>query len=178
MFQYLWDLRWDKIEGISITLTLLVVLRTYLRSKKIERMDFYFRIKKDFYSEKSVLFSDSVWEHTIFMDEFNGRPYLRYTKQDGIVETLELDLLDNLEDLNLFYNDGLISMKLLYEGFGTIIVNVGNNNIVEGFINRLREVDGDNEYYTGVSILFKKVEKYRRNKDKILYKIYYNIISI
>ena len=173
MLHYLWNLEWDKIEGISITLTLLVVLRTYLRSKKIEKMDFYFRIKNDLYSDGSKLLSGSIWEGTILMEEENGRPYLKYTVTENNVQInnkLSLDLLDNLEDLYLFYDDGLISKRLLYEGFGTVIIKTGDNIVVNEFLNRLRVVDGDEDYYTGLGKLVKVVKEYQKNKKKLIYK--------
>ena len=178
MLHYLWNLDWHKIEGISITLTLLVVLRTYLRSKKIEKMDFYFRIKKDFYSDASVLFSESIWQRTILMEEENERPCLKYTVTENGVPAnrkLSLDLLDNLEDLYLFYNDGLISKKLLYEGFGAIIVKAENTPVVTEFINRLRAVDEEQEYYRGLRNLNKVVVRYKRNKNKLIYKLIYKL---
>lgn len=175
------EINWKEISDICVSLSLIVGVITYIKSKKIERMDFYFRIKKDFYSENCREFSQSIWEKTIFFEMYKGRPRLNYrVRVNNVIRSkvLSIDLLDTIEDLSFFYKDGLISKKLLYDGFGTVILITRRNHSVKRFIKLLKETDGilGEDYYTGLEKLYeviktielKKIKKSRRRRRNLL----------
>jgi hypothetical protein len=149
---------YQDISSICVCITLVIGLGTYLRSVKMNRMDFYFKIKNDFYSDESKLLSKCIREGTVKSKTENEIPYLTYDKineKDNNKEEVELklDLLDSIEDLYLFYGDGLISKRHLIEGFGETITQTYKNDDIQNFIfvKNKNKVDGD--IYVGLKKL-------------------------
>jgi len=166
MLHQIWGFDWTKISFISITISVLIGLRSYLRSVKINKMDFYFRIKDDFDSDESKNFIGSIIDKTIFLkDEVQG-PVLKYIDNE-VVHELGTKLLDSIEDLCIFYKDGFISLKYIVHGFGDVIEKTEKSQIVVDYITQLRKRNHDQQLYTGLFDLQKAIKKYPKWHHKL-----------
>lgn len=82
-------------------------------------------------------------------------------------DKLKRGLLDILEDLSKFYQDGLISIESVDTGFGYIVLYVGNNSEVRKFIKDLRKYSPN--LYIGIEILYLKILQFNNEEFRKKY---------
>ena len=165
---------WKILESVSICLTFLLgifsiryVIKEYKRNNNqneraivIDEMNFYYKLKKEFRSERSVDFTTAILDGSIVYEEEQTEeglvPFLRFDN-NGQITDLKLDCLDNIEDIYLFYKRGAIKKDLIDEGFGSIISLCEECIPVQQFISQLRILRESQELYTGLHLLYEEL---------------------
>lgn len=142
----------------------------FKRLVKTNKLDLYYRLKNDFYSDRSQKLSGAIVDDNLILEVIDNRPIIKKKIKDEtgkeILEELSIDLLDHLDDLYFFYREGLTNLKHIDQGYGTIIKKTHLNKVIRDFIEKLRAVDGEPEYYIGVEKLYYLIVN--RNSGKSL----------
>ena len=79
---------------------------------------------------------------------------------------LKEHLLDNFEDLALFYEDGLVEISKINSGFGAKILVLGNCALVREFISQTRDQESD-ELYKGFETLYNKIYEISNPNERL-----------
>lgn len=79
---------------------------------------------------------------------------------------LKEHLLDNFEDLALFYEDGLVEISKINSGFGAKILVLGNCTLVREFISQTRNQESD-ELYKGFETLYNKIYEISNPNERL-----------
>ena len=164
---------WDKLESVSITLTFLVSSLTlfviyreykkhqedYKRKVEIEEIDLYLKIKSGFLTTESKLLMYSILEDNIQLVEIK-KDFKVLTRKDkkGEDEILQIDLLQRVEDLYFFISKNKISIELIDQGFGSTIIGLYKNKVIQEFIEYVKR--DDPKIYTEFKKLYYLIKEY------------------
>lgn len=146
---------WNSVISILTLGTLIVTYRQLRRSSKIQEIDIYFKIKEEFKSNNSVQLIECIIDNKIGLSSIQlDIPKLIDTRIEHEDVFLKNDLLDHIEDLSIFYDRGLISKKLITEGYGTIIIKTYECEMIKLYIDKVRNYYNDKYLYEGLQKLY------------------------
>lgn len=155
IFSIFWNFDWVKISSIFLIIGGIYAILQYRQSVKNSSYGVYHTIKNEIYGEESKVMSKAIRNNNIEYHDNNEKPILRFKDNK---ENINIDLLHNLEDLYLYYEDGLISKKYIMYGFSLLIIKVKENKEVEKFIIALRKKENDPKLYFGIDRLYDLVK--------------------
>lgn len=160
---------WKILESISISLTfivscltLIVIYREYKKHKedfhrkvKIEQLDLYLKLKSEVLSQNSKLLMFSILEKNIhIVDNENGLKVLVRHNKGGTSTILEIDLLQRIDDIYYFYEQGLLTLEDINQGYSSTIIRLWSNQVIKNFVSYVRERENDQEIFAGIRKLF------------------------
>lgn len=121
------------------------------KNNKLAEYKVYVDFDKKFSSKETLDLLINCRNHNVAIDTPQGN-----SNSDHVTGyEVRKDLLDILEDLSKFYQDGLISLESIDSGFGYNILYVGNNYEIRRYINDLRKFNP--KIYSGFEILYLKI---------------------
>ena len=107
-------------------------------SNKLAEFEIYNRIAEKLFSDRALELLEVIWNGNFYIQGFNSEGSVETGKEKITSRELRKYLLNPIEDLAKFRDDGLITSDSIDRGFGTIILQVGNSKTVVDFIKHLR----------------------------------------
>jgi hypothetical protein len=114
------------------------------RQRKVAEFEIYMRIADSLDAGKAQKLIDACCDNTLVIDSENPNEHLTLMVaiSGGKFERL---VLNPLEDLAKFYEDGLISIDSVDSGFRYVILSVGNNEHVKTYL-KLQKIKYPNSF--------------------------------
>lgn len=145
------------VTGIYTVVTFFI----FQQNKKANQISAYLALKKDLTSDIYTIFSRHCRENTVQIDLQNsitahgGYQIFQNTLQVNSAVFIR-DILGNIEDLALFYENSILSFNLVDAGYGYSLLHIGNNQVVRDYIKQLK-INGS--VYNGYGNLYKDIYK-------------------
>lgn len=140
------------LSGVFTISLLFVGLRQIKKLNSSNELDVYYKLKKDFTSEESLRLLNCIIEN-----EVNVTQFCQMT--DNLGNVLSDELLNHIEDMCIFYERKLISLKTIIEGYGTIILLTHNNPFIQNYIQQKRNNFNNQNLHTGLVLLYQKINE-------------------
>jgi hypothetical protein len=188
-----WTLFWSGSSAISSILTTLITIGLFwfawIQLKKIKQTteaDFYYRIKSDFFTEKSKLLMALLeYNALIFIenikiidDKENKYPYFKVDKTKIMAINPDMDLevvpkmysvndiedilLNQIEDLSILEEKGVLNFEEIVSGYSNYIVIIMENEGIRKYIqyakNPRSDEISDEENYSGCEDLYTRIK--------------------
>lgn len=168
------NINWSAVSSIATVLAFLAAgiytLFTYQLLKATSKatqqnaianeLSAYLALRKDLCSTFFLLVTRHArWDTLILEDNpvlnNNNQPE-QFLEENGKLKiaktTLVTEVLNNIEDLFLFYDNKVLSIDTIDSGFGYSILYLGNNSEIKNLIKTMRE--GQPDLYNGIVELY------------------------
>ena len=156
------------VTGIYVIVTFYI----FRQNKKANQINAYLALKKELNSDIFTLCSSHCSRNKFTIARDNTITETCGYKIESEVLTINSrlfirDILGNIEDLALFYENDILSFKLIDGGYGYSILHIGNNSSVRDFIRFLK---ADGSVYNGFGNLYFKIRDSLSYLEKSNYK--------
>jgi len=177
----------DWIVAVTAIVGLIFAIVQLLSFKKSRAADFIYRLKRDFFIEKTqaIIFfidedilsfqtSSDDPDYVYFQidkEKLKSLPGVQSIKQyakknEYTISAFEIDdlILGHFEDLGLFKKKKIISIEFIYESFDWYIQLVHENCAIQKYITWQRKQENSEDVYTGFDYITSECKKYEGGK--------------
>jgi len=138
------------LSGVFTILLFFVGISQIKKLVSSGELDLYYKLKQDFSSSESItLYNCIIGNDIIIHTDNNGRPYMMTNQNDFLSD----ELLNHLEDMDIFLQRKLIKKNTIIEGYGTIVERTWNSQLIQQYINLKRTFYQTETLHTGLEHL-------------------------
>ena len=144
-------------------------------ANKLAEFQIYMNITDKLSSDKSFELLEFMADVDFSIIEVGGTTTTIFNPSTQILEgDLRRFILNPLEDLAKFHDDGLVSLDAINTGFGSSILLVGSSKQVVNYIRNQRSKEQlDDKLYVGIESLFEKVLSLLKEEERQRYPNYF-----
>jgi hypothetical protein len=163
------DINWNMIGALgTVSATITTLFYTYFTFRLLQQTKLTVGINNklvefQIYSETAKLLNSKIVKEWVEKCSTNTL-IINSSNESQIC----YDLLNPLEDLAKFEQDGLVSIDSIASGFGLMILHVGNNDEIEKLITK--EQKSFSGLYNGIEYLYEKIYNMCSDEEKLKFK--------
>jgi hypothetical protein len=144
------------LSGIFTLLLFLIGWNQISKFVSTRELDLYYKLKQDFNSlECKELLRCIVVNNLTVKNDVYGYPSLFDLENSELSD----DLLNHIEDMCIFFDNGLIQKKTMIEGYGRVINDTFTNQTIHDYIRVKRLFFSTPSLHTGLDKLYKIINE-------------------
>jgi hypothetical protein len=171
-----WSLFANLLSGIGSVLAAIITLFLYRfakhelhRNNLTTEVDLYYRVKNELMNKDSLTLYRSILDGKLRFDS-SSETFVGEDNKWSMYE-VSLNFLGHVEDIAIFMNEGILSFRKVSDGFGSMILEIGNSKCIRDYISHTRITfkDERNENWSGFERIYLQIRDELSKEQKQAY---------